>query len=190
MNHPFYVKGQGFLAACKLSKSDEIMNASGGSYPVECVELEERQEVVYNFQVEDYHTYYVGENSILVHNDCGRKNMAGKKHPVSGVEYDKDGFPIFESKYDMHLDPSDYTKSRTTHFRKVSKDLYTSIQNDTKLANQFTPEEISLFKAGKVPEKYTWHHHQDTGRMQLVNSNLHSKTGHDGGFSIWGPGNK
>ena len=25
---------------------------------------------MYNFQVEDYHTYYVGENSILVHNDC------------------------------------------------------------------------------------------------------------------------
>ena len=70
MNHPFYVKGQGFVAACKLSMGDEIMNASGGSYPVECVELEERQEVVYNFQVEDYHTYYVGENSVLVHNDC------------------------------------------------------------------------------------------------------------------------
>ncbi|SHN02816.1 intein C-terminal splicing region [Anaerosporobacter mobilis DSM 15930] len=25
---------------------------------------------MYNFQVEDYHTYYVGENSVLVHNDC------------------------------------------------------------------------------------------------------------------------
>ena len=70
MNHPFYVKGQGFLAAGKLSMGDEIMNASGGSYPVECVELEEKQETVYNFQVEDYHTYYVGENSVLVHNDC------------------------------------------------------------------------------------------------------------------------
>ena len=70
MNHPFYVKGQGFVSAGKLSMGDELMNASGGSYPVECIELEERQEVVYNFQVEDYHTYYVGENSILVHNDC------------------------------------------------------------------------------------------------------------------------
>ena len=64
------MKGQGFIAAGKLSMGDEIMNVSGGSYPVECIELEEKQEVVYNFQVEDYHTYYVGENSILVHNDC------------------------------------------------------------------------------------------------------------------------
>ena len=46
MNHPFYVKGQGFVAAGKLSMGDEIMNASGGSYPVECVDLEEKQEVV------------------------------------------------------------------------------------------------------------------------------------------------
>jgi hypothetical protein len=79
MNHPFYVKGQGFVAACKLSKSDEIMNASGSSYPVECVELEEKQEIVYNFQVEDYHTYYVGENSILVHNDCPEGGSGAKK---------------------------------------------------------------------------------------------------------------
>ena len=64
------MKGQGFVAAGKLSMGDEIMNASGGSYPVECVELEEKQEVVYTFQVEDYHMYYVGENSIPVHNDC------------------------------------------------------------------------------------------------------------------------
>ena len=25
---------------------------------------------VYNFEVEDFHTYYVGESSVLVHNDC------------------------------------------------------------------------------------------------------------------------
>jgi hypothetical protein len=84
MNHPFYVKGQGFVAACKLTMGDEIMNASGGSYPVECVELEEKQEIVYNFQVEDYHTYYVGENSILVHNDCpeGDSPTQGVGNPV------------------------------------------------------------------------------------------------------------
>lgn len=122
--------------------------------------------------------------------NAGRMNMAGKTHPVSGVKFDNNGFPIFESKHDMYLDPSDYTKSRRTHFNRASKDLYNSIQKDSKLASQFTTEEINLFKAGKVPENYTWHHHQDTGRMQLVDSNLHSKTGHDGGFSIWGPGNK
>lgn len=51
MNHPFYVKGRGFVAACELATGDEIMNASGGSYPVERVEFEDIQETVYNFQV-------------------------------------------------------------------------------------------------------------------------------------------
>ena len=30
----------------------------------------EELETVYNFQVEDFHTYHVGGNCILVHNDC------------------------------------------------------------------------------------------------------------------------
>jgi hypothetical protein len=30
---------------------------------------------VYNFEVADYHTYYVGESAVLVHNDCGPKNQ-------------------------------------------------------------------------------------------------------------------
>lgn len=40
----------------------------------------------------------------------------------------------------------------------------------------------------ETPAGYTWHHHQDIGRMQLVPSDLHAKTGHTGGASIWGGG--
>ena len=32
----------------------------------------------------------------------------------------------------MYLDPGDYAKSMTTHFRRASKDLYNSIKNDSK----------------------------------------------------------
>ncbi|QOG45742.1 HNH endonuclease [Neisseria gonorrhoeae] len=31
----------------------------------------------------------------------------------------------------------------------------------------------------KIPD-YTWHHHQDTGRMQLINEGLHHDTYHIG----------
>jgi hypothetical protein len=37
----------------------------------------------------------------------------------------------------------------------------------------------------QTPNGYTWHHHQTTGRMQLVESKVHMKTGHTGGFSLW-----
>ncbi|WP_299514251.1 HNH endonuclease [uncultured Rummeliibacillus sp.] len=30
----------------------------------------------------------------------------------------------------------------------------------------------------------TWHHHQTRGYMQLIDSAIHSKTGHTGGNSI------
>ena len=34
----------------------------------------ENEETTYNFEVEDNHNYYVGENSVLVHNHCGNTN--------------------------------------------------------------------------------------------------------------------
>ena len=50
-----------------------LVTAKGEIYPVEmiCVEVVDIPEKVYNFQVEDFHTYYVGENGIWVHNECG-----------------------------------------------------------------------------------------------------------------------
>ena len=33
------------------------------------------------------------------------------------------------------------------------------------------------------PEGYTWHHHQDSGYMQLVPSDIHDAVRHSGGIS-------
>ncbi|WP_349305946.1 HNH endonuclease [Pseudofrankia sp. DC12] len=38
----------------------------------------------------------------------------------------------------------------------------------------------------RTPQGYPWHHHQDPGLMQLVESGVHSRTGHTGGFSRGG----
>lgn len=57
------------------------------------------------------------------------------------------------------------------------------------LNSKFTAQEIEIFKEGGVPKRFTWHHNQELGLMQLVDRNIHRKTGHDGGFSICGPGN-
>ncbi|HEZ0007199.1 TPA: HNH endonuclease, partial [Neisseria meningitidis] len=35
----------------------------------------------------------------------------------------------------------------------------------------------------KIPS-YTWHHHQDTGRMQLISERKHTQTGHIGGEAM------
>lgn len=72
--------------------------------------------------------------------------MAGKTHPVSGVEFDASGFPKFKSEYNMNLDPADYLKSRGTHFDRASKSLYNDIQNNSELASKFTKMKLKFSK--------------------------------------------
>ena len=71
VDHPFYVKGQGFINAVELCIGSELIDNSGNILNVEQIFLEDLHDEtvdVYNFQVEDYHTYFVGEKYILVHN--------------------------------------------------------------------------------------------------------------------------
>ena len=119
----------------------------------------------------------------------GRLELANKSHSKTGIKFDQEGFPIFDSFGDMYLEPEDYLKSRGTHFDRASKDLYQQIMANDELARKFTQEEIELFKNGSVPKRFTWHHHQNPGLMQLVDRRIHRQTGHIGGYSIWGKGN-
>ncbi|MDQ0860820.1 T7SS effector LXG polymorphic toxin [Bacillus sp. V2I10] len=115
-------------------------------------------------------------------------HMKNDVHPITKVPYDKDGFPIFEVKYTLYLDKKDFKKDRTPQFKILNKQLYNQVTNDPNLIKELKLDEDDLIdlKAGKTPEKYTWHHHQKPGRMELVDSEIHSKTGHTGGQKIWG----
>lgn len=53
----------------------------------------------------------------------------------------------------------------------------------------FNATQINQIKTGKAKiYGYTWHHHQETGRMQLVNYDTHYKHRHTGGSQLWGSG--
>ena len=71
--HPFYSPVKGWTEAVHLRAGDILVLVNGEYVVVEWVqhELLETPVKVYNFQVEDYHTYYVAESAILVHNKCG-----------------------------------------------------------------------------------------------------------------------
>jgi hypothetical protein len=93
-------------------------------------------------------------------------HLAGKVHPKTGVPFDKAGFPNF------------------------SGNLYKGGVNDVMIKP--TGNRVADFAAANkaagyssTPKGYTWHHHQTTGRMQLVETGVHSQTGHTGGFSLW-----
>ena len=76
--HPFYSPVKGWTAACKLRAGDILVSVNGEYVVVEKIQHEilETPITVYNFEVEDFHTYYVGRDSILVHNVCGTQNSS------------------------------------------------------------------------------------------------------------------
>ncbi|MEG1525207.1 MAG: polymorphic toxin-type HINT domain-containing protein [Clostridia bacterium] len=62
---------RGWVGAASLHEDMEIWLADGTKTTVEAIGTEELDETtpVYNFEVKDFHTYYVVENSMLVHNE-------------------------------------------------------------------------------------------------------------------------
>ena len=53
--------------------------------------------------------------------------------------------------------------------------------------NLFTEAQLEDIARGKQKiGNYTWHHHQEIGRMQLIPEDIHDWIKHVGGNSIWG----
>ena len=70
--HPFYSPVKGWTDAVNLRAGDVLVLVNGEYVVVEKIQHEilEAPVTVYNFQVEDYHTYYVANAGVLVHNVC------------------------------------------------------------------------------------------------------------------------
>ncbi|MCI5853028.1 MAG: hypothetical protein MR015_05290, partial [Clostridiales bacterium] len=70
--HPFYVEGHGWTNAYDLKVGDKVRLEDGTTGIVEKAKhvALDTSVTVYNFEVEDFHTYYVSEQKVLVHNTC------------------------------------------------------------------------------------------------------------------------
>lgn len=104
------------------------------------------------------------------------------------VRYDANGFPLFNSQAEVFL-PADkiVVGSRSTHFSESNRILARSGDDQLRAAG-FNDADIAKLRNGDTPDNYTWHHHQDVGRMQLVRTSEHDhfRGGHSGGWSLWG----
>jgi len=115
--------------------------------------------------------------------------LAGETHPVTGVPFDKQGFPVFDSFHDVQL-PSNLASpavADATQFRYATANLRETLQANPNLKANFTTEQLAAIEQGapRIPG-YTWHHNQDGVTLQLVDENLHSGTGHSGGRQTTG----
>ena len=100
--HPFYIlnaedtpivdfegrdasdyQGQ-WVKAESLKIGHKVLLSNGKNGIINSVETEDLDDPVatYNFEVQDYHTYYVGSEGILVHNACG-----GENNILKNIEY-------------------------------------------------------------------------------------------------------
>ena len=96
-NHPFWVEGKGWVFADELQVGDKLQKADGSNLTIDKVEFVKLDEpvTVYNFTVEDYHTYYMTDIGIWVHNtNCmdsksASKIISGAARKGSGLKDDK-----------------------------------------------------------------------------------------------------
>jgi DNase/tRNase domain of colicin-like bacteriocin len=112
------------------------------------------------------------------------KKMAGKNHPVTGVYFDRNGYPVFNSKFDVKLSLELRGNSVSDHkqFKDATRQLKNKIESNPALRREFTAEQLKdIFAEEEKIVGLTWHHHQDGVRLQLVDEWTHAKTGHDGG---------
>ena len=89
-DHPFYVPKKGFTNAVELRAGDILLNINGEYVIIEKIQHEilESPIKVYNFRVANYHTYFVGENNVGVHN-ANYTNSESNVKPEAAVKGSK-----------------------------------------------------------------------------------------------------
>ena len=131
------------------------------------------------------------------------EQLEGSLHPETNVsfiskEVEVDGesrigvFPDFSehTSYETHLIDDQYKASDYQQSKYCNGKLSQAYENGSLNTEQFTDRQLDQIRNGDKPEGYTWHHYEDQGRMQLVDSEIHAKTPHTGGRSIWGGGSE
>jgi RHS repeat-associated protein len=81
--HPWRLVGGDWSETAELEPGSEIVTADGRRAVVVSAALTERIERTYNFEVEGFHTYFVGESGLWVHNVCDPSRLTYLYQKVS-----------------------------------------------------------------------------------------------------------
>ena len=70
LNHPFWTEEYGWVGAEYLTPDCTLVLSSGETAHIDHIVIQHYNSpvYVYNFEVEEFHTYYVGNSGVLVHN--------------------------------------------------------------------------------------------------------------------------
>ena len=97
-------------------------------------------------------------------------------------------FPVFETPFEAQLPTELYYASDKKQFEESVRQIRQLLNSKPELKKQFTIEQLKQINNLETPSGFTWHHTEDMGRMQLVDTKIHADTKHTGGRFIWGGG--
>ena len=98
----FWIDGKGWIEADELEVGDALFTDDGDFVEVDGIGVREGSFEVFNFEVEDFNTYFVSEDGVLVHNvNCRTVS------DVLNLKVEKNGFEITTQKQN---DPNIYVK--------------------------------------------------------------------------------
>lgn len=129
-------------------------------------------------------------------------DLEGGHHEETGIPFERDTvilpdgevisgvYPNFDEEFSVRVSESLYLSSDSIQFNEANEQLAYEMQQNDELREQFTPEQLAQIRAGETPDGYVWHHHQEPGRLELVDEQTHAQTGHSGGRSLWGGGSE
>ena len=109
--HESYITlSEKWVSACKLKSGDKVLLSDGKYGIIISVRVEELEtlEATYNLEVADFHTYFVGENPVCVHNaNCSVNQMNEQikrgQAPKSVDRVDKAQYSVKNSKIHVHF---------------------------------------------------------------------------------------
>ncbi|RIE03934.1 polymorphic toxin-type HINT domain-containing protein [Cohnella faecalis] len=91
-NHPFYVKDKGWTFVKDLKVGDLLVQSDGDTLKIDSIELEYKNVTVYNMTVDEFHTYFVSDLGIWVHNTaCKPINLPSYKKVEIDMEHISSG---------------------------------------------------------------------------------------------------
>lgn len=101
-------------------------------------------------------------------------------------------FPDFSEHvaYETRLPENLHESSDIEQAKYCNEQLRQDFEKGGRDLEQFSERQQAQIHNRDTPDGYTWHHNEDPGRMQLVDSEVHDKTGHTGGRSLWGGGSE
>ena len=130
---------------------------------------------------------------------CINESMAGMENEVGVCYVEKvvniNGVeitivvPEFPSCFEITVPDELLQADDEALFRHCTLELQEAIKQDPELASKFTPNQLEQIETGAPRiSGWTWHHAEECGRMQLVQTKIHEVSRHTGGKSIWGGG--